>query len=108
MKTGEISSVLPVGKAFMVIKVLDQVPAHQKSFDEARTVIPLMHDEAFLWVTSAKEQRLHRPNLLRVALNHCVTETQLHFSQRRHNIHILVVFIGHWQALPRHLRSLAR
>jgi parvulin-like peptidyl-prolyl isomerase len=36
MKTGEISSVLPVGKAFVVIKVLNQVPAHQKSFDEVK------------------------------------------------------------------------
>src|SRR6266481_3820417 len=33
----------------------------QKSFDEARTVIPLMHGQAFPRVMSAKEERLNRP-----------------------------------------------
>lgn len=41
MKTGEVSPVLPMGKYFTVIKVLDQIPAQQKSFDEVKDRLAL-------------------------------------------------------------------
>jgi peptidyl-prolyl cis-trans isomerase C len=36
MRTGQVSPVLPMGRLFVVVKVLDQIPAHQKSFDEVK------------------------------------------------------------------------
>jgi parvulin-like peptidyl-prolyl isomerase len=36
LKTGHVSAVLPAGKVFLVVKVLDQIPAHQKSYDEVK------------------------------------------------------------------------
>jgi parvulin-like peptidyl-prolyl isomerase len=36
MKTGEISSVLSLGTAFAVVKVLETVPARQRSFEEVK------------------------------------------------------------------------
>jgi foldase protein PrsA len=41
MKTGEVSPVLSLGKMFAVVKILDQVPAHQKSFDEVKDRLAL-------------------------------------------------------------------
>jgi foldase protein PrsA len=41
MRTGEVSPVLPMGKLFTVAKVLEQVPAHQKSFDEVKDRLAL-------------------------------------------------------------------
>ncbi len=42
MRTGEVSPVLPIGKFFTVIKVLEQIPAHQKSFDEVKDRLALV------------------------------------------------------------------
>jgi parvulin-like peptidyl-prolyl isomerase len=36
MKKGEVSGVLPMGKVFAVVKVLDVLPAQKKSFDEVK------------------------------------------------------------------------
>jgi hypothetical protein len=36
LKTGAVSSVLPLGNAFAVVKVVESVPAQKKSFDEVK------------------------------------------------------------------------
>jgi len=41
MKTGEVSPVLPMGKYFAVIKVLNLIPAQHKSFDEVKDRLAL-------------------------------------------------------------------
>jgi len=41
MKPGEVSPVLSLGKLFAVVKVIDQIPARQKSFDEVKDRLEL-------------------------------------------------------------------
>ena len=41
MKTGEVSPVLPIGRYFTVIKVLDQIPPQHQSFDEVKDRLAL-------------------------------------------------------------------
>jgi parvulin-like peptidyl-prolyl isomerase len=36
LKAGDVSEVLPMGKAFAVVKILEVIPAHQKSYDEVK------------------------------------------------------------------------
>jgi parvulin-like peptidyl-prolyl isomerase len=41
MRIGEVSSVLQLGRMFAVVKVIDQIPAQQKSFDQVKDRLEL-------------------------------------------------------------------
>src|SRR5262252_8045166 len=56
----------------------------QQSVDETLPIISLMHDQTLFRAASSNKLRCQRANMLHIAMNHCIAETQLSFSERRH------------------------